>query len=87
VIHEVMPQVRTEYKDGHLVAWRPDLIPHTAAELIELSKEQPVARNGVLMGYGQESMSFGEPHAMVLIDDEAGNTHFAGGGARETGNP
>lgn len=69
---EVMPQVRMEYRDGHLIAWRPDLLSHTADELIDLSKELPQARNGLLMGYGLESMAMFEPHALVVIRNEAG---------------
>lgn len=74
VVRAVMPQVEVEYEDGHLIAWRPDLQPLPPSELMNLSKERPQARNGVLLGYGLESMAGTARHALVLLLDDAGET-------------
>ncbi|GAA5482058.1 hypothetical protein Hsar01_01273 [Haloferula sargassicola] len=72
---EAMPSARVEWKDGHLLAWRPDLDRLSLEELAELSGENPVARNGMLLGYGMESpAALGEEHVLVLLVDGEGNT-------------
>lgn len=55
MVAAVMPQVETEFDEGHLIAWRPDLQELAPSELLRLSKENPVAKNGILLGYGLES--------------------------------
>lgn len=55
MVAAVMPQVETEFDEGHLIAWRPDLQELSPSELLRLSKEDPVAKNGILLGYGLES--------------------------------
>ncbi len=74
MIRAVMPQVEAEYDGGHLIAWRPDLQPRAPSELMNLSKELPQARNGILLGYGLESMAAAERYALVLLMDAAGKT-------------
>jgi hypothetical protein len=67
--------VRAEWKDGHLVVWREDLIGESLDELVALSGENPEARNGLLLGYGLPSMAGpDEDHAIVLIKDPDGDT-------------
>jgi hypothetical protein len=55
MVAAVMPQVETEFDEGHLIAWRPDLQELAPSELLRLSKEEPIAKNGILLGYGLES--------------------------------
>lgn len=71
VIREVMPQVETEFEAGHLIAWRPDLQPTAPSELMALSMDNPIARNGMLLGYGMESMAGSGAYSQVLILNEA----------------
>ena len=73
-IREGFPGVMAEWRDGHLIAWRPGLLNESADELHALSDgESP--RNGMLLGYGRESMALpGEDHALVLIQNAAGET-------------
>jgi hypothetical protein len=67
--------VRAEWKDGHLVVWREDLISESLDDLVALSGENPEARNGLLLGYGLPSMAGpDEDHAIVLIKDPDGDT-------------
>lgn len=65
--------LRSEWKDGHLLVWREDLIAESLDELVALSGENPEARNGLLLGYGMPSMAGpDEDHAIVLIKDPDG---------------
>ncbi len=74
MIRAVMPQVEAEYDAGHLIAWRPDLQSLAPSELMKLSRENPIARNGILLGYGMESLAGSEPYVQVAIINEAGET-------------
>ena len=80
IIREVMPTVETEFEAGHLIAWRPDLLQTAPSELMSLSGENPIARNGLLLGYGLESMASAGTYSQVLILNEAGEviTGFQG---------
>lgn len=74
VMAAVMPQVEMEHDGGHLVAWRPDLQELPLSRLLYLSSQNPVARNGILLGYGMESMATSGPHSLVLMLNAAGET-------------
>lgn len=71
-VREAMPGVETEFEAGHLIAWRPDLQPAAPSELMALSMENPIARNGMLLGYGMESMAGSGAYSQVVILNEAG---------------
>ncbi|MCW1884014.1 hypothetical protein OKA04_04690 [Luteolibacter flavescens] len=69
-----MPGVRAEWKDGHVLVWREDLVSQSLDELVQLSGENPVARNGELLGYGMPSMGGpDDDYAVVLIRDPDGD--------------
>jgi hypothetical protein len=72
MIRRTMPDTRAEWKDGHLLVWRPDLLPADLDELVTLSGENPVARNGRLLGYGLESPAPDHDFASVFLLDDKG---------------
>jgi len=65
LIREWLPdEVAVAVRDGHVYAWREDLLTAGLDELHELSAGYP-PRNGKLLGYGQD---FGvEPYAVVSL--------------------
>lgn len=69
LLREVLPpSVRVELIDGHVIAWRPDLVSLSADQLVQISVD---GTNGLLLGYGQMSMN-DTPHMLVLLRDASG---------------
>ena len=63
--------VEVHVRDGHVYAWRPDLLDLSAEAIHALSSgDEP--RNGRLLGYGQDL--FVDPFATVTILDQDGKT-------------
>lgn len=67
MVAAVMPQVEVEFDEGHLIAWRPDLLPLAPSELLSRSKEEPIAKNGLLLGYGLESRQTSAAYDQVYL--------------------
>lgn len=63
------PEVEVMLRDGHIHAWRPDLLRLTADEIQALSVAN---ENGMLLGYGQNL--FDRPTSVVTIKNDAGET-------------
>lgn len=67
-------RVRVEVIDGHVLAWRPDLLDLTPEQILAMSTgDLPV--NGKLLGYGAESPG-AIPRTQVIIRDGEGNVVF-----------
>lgn len=81
-VRVAMPQVELEFEDGHLIAWRPDLQAFAPSELMRLSMEDPIARNGMLLGYGMESLSGGEAYSQIAFLNPEGESTIGGFHAR-----
>jgi hypothetical protein len=64
ILDEAFPDLSYHYEAGHFIAWREDLLAIAREVLIQLVD---TGTDGLLLGYGRESIPLGEPSVLVRI--------------------